>query len=126
MHWLVLIMAWVLGPLNDKGSHRELVDKEKWVLNEAIHLSDSHLADILQRRFNQGKDTRAIFTDNEEEMQRFEENFQKLQLLEYLENNSTSFLKKTDFASMYLEDFEDRLPNIMRGGLLDDWDFEIE
>lgn len=126
MHWLVLIMAWVFGPLNDKGSHRELVDKEKWVLNEAIHLSDSHLADILQRRFNQGKDTRAIFTDNKEEMQRFEENFQKLQLLEYLENNSTSFLKKTDFATMYLEDFEDRLPNIMRGGLLDDWDFEIE
>lgn len=123
MHWLVLIMTWVLGPLNGKGSHRELVDKEKWVLNEAVHLSDSYLADILQRRFNQGKDTRAIFTDDEEEMQRFEENFQKLQLLEYLENNNISFLKKTDFATMYLED---RLPNIMRGGLLDDWDFEIE
>ena len=59
-------------------------------------------------------------------MQRFEENFQKLQLLEYLENNNISFLKKTDFATMYLEDFEDRLPSIMRGGLLDDWDFEIE
>lgn len=126
MHWLLLFMAWVLGPLNDRGISRELVEKEKWVLDEAVHLSDSHLADILQRRFNQGKDTRAIFSNNEEEMQRFEENFQKLQLLEYLENNNISFLKKTDFATMYLEDFEDRLPSIMRGGLLDDWDFEIE
>ena len=57
MHWLLWIMTWILVPPKE-GVHQIFTNKEKWVLKEAVHYSDTHLGHILQRRYNQGRDSR--------------------------------------------------------------------
>lgn len=124
MHWLLWIMTWILVPPKE-GVHQIITNKEKWVLNEAVHYSDTHLGHILQRRYNQGRDSRTYKFENIAEIQCFKENLHKLQLLEYLQNDSICLSKRQLAAALYLDDKEDNINHMLRGGLLDDWDYEF-
>lgn len=124
MHWLPWIMTWILVPPKE-GVHQIFTNKVKWVLNDAVHYSDTHLGHILQRHYNQGRDNRTYKYEDEAEIQCFKENLHRLQLLEYLKNDSTCLSKRHLAAALYLEDEEDRINHMLRGGLLDDWDFEF-
>ena len=60
-------------------------------------------------------------------LEKIQENFHKKQLLDILENNQISIIKKMDILNQYLFYNTTSLhSNLFAGGLLDDWDFEFK
>lgn len=122
MYWLLIAMGGYVFP--PRGSSQNLVTKEKWVLNNPILLSDRHLGDILERRRNQGKDMR--FPENDtSNSDTFRQLYYKLFLLQYLENPNVPFPYKEEKAKEYCDSMDTIAPNLLKGGLMDDWNFEF-
>jgi hypothetical protein len=124
MVWKYLLCAWLLPKPVPLGTHQPLTIKEKWVLKDAIQLSDTHLLQILDRKNNQGYDNRTIENKKEVSLEVFEEFYQKQLLLNFLQDESISFIHRSNYASEYLEDNFPPNP-IMSGGLLDDWEWDF-
>ena len=122
MYWLLILMGGYVFP--PRGSSQNLVTKEKWVLDNPILLSDRHLGDILERRRNQGKDMRFPEKDTSTS-DTFRQLYCKLLLLQYLENPNVPFPYKEEKAKEYWESMDSIAPNLLEGGLLDDWNFEF-
>lgn len=64
---------------------------------------------------------------NNELLTKIDENFYKKRVLETLQNNELSIIKKMEVLNRYLLYIHTEEPiNMFAGGLLDDWDFEIK
>jgi hypothetical protein len=64
---------------------------------------------------------------NNELLEKIHENFHKKRLLDILENNQISIIKKMDILNQYLLYNSTSLhANLFAGGLLDDWDFKFK
>ena len=123
MIWKYLLCTWLLPKPVPLGTHQLLTIKEKWVLNDAIQLSDTHLLQILDRKNNQGYDNRTI-KQEDTSLEIFEEFYQKQLLLNFLQDESISFIHRSKYATEYLEDNFPPNP-ILSGGLLDDWEWDF-
>ena len=124
MIWKFFLFSWLIPNPNMNGCHQPLLSKEKWVLKDAILLTDSHILQILDRRNNQGCDNRTIENEKESSLEILEEFYQKQLLLNFLKDESIPLDKRSKYATEYLDD---NFPSnsILNGGLLDDWEWDF-
>ena len=68
-----------------------------------------------------------IDNKEEEELYKIFLNFKKMELLKNLKNNKLNTLQKMEKINIFNKNYEEHIicHNITKGGLLDDWDFEI-
>lgn len=81
----------------------------------------------LDERVNKMTDIIDTHELNNELLAKIDENFYKKRVLETLQNNELSIMKKMEVLNRYLLYIHTEAPvNLFAGGLLDDWDFEIK
>ena len=122
MKLFFLFAGWVLPPPVPFGNFNEL--KDKWVLTDAVQYTDTSILDILDRRLNQGKDNRTQPVEIDK-YNILEENYQKKILLDFLNNPNISILIRAQYADEYIQETVGKTNPMLRGGLLEDWDFTI-
>ena len=76
----------------------------------------------LKDRF--GYDERFSLTEDKTLIKNIVENYQKKELLEYLQSNKTNIIDKLNKIQIFYGNNPKQV-NLSSGGLLDDWNFEI-
>ena len=118
---LLIILYFSLCAIN-----RTKTNNEQLIISKNIDFKHTRNAGLDERvsKTNNIIDTNKL---NNELLKKIDENFYKKRVLETLQNNELSTIKKMEVLNHYLLYIHTEEPiNLFAGGLLDEWDFEIK